>query len=331
MEHQQSIGQYRLIKKLGEGKLTSVYLVQKEDKLYSMRVQSKQDSDVQMCKLSQAFVKEISAFKRVKHPFIIEMVDSFIWRDEGQTARWCMVFEQAEGGDLYGRIIEKKEKASEKHAINWFAQVCLAVEHLLRVGIEPFTIMQQTIVIVGKQIEIAKIGGMGFIEEGYFGMNDVLVCPSRYYAPESFQGEHSAKIVTWSLGVVLFEIFSGGEHPFQANFDGKTYLSNLHRFEIRLNHVISGNSKELLKLLLEKDPSKRASMLQNPLVKDKIDILIKSNLLNERDEVAIKKQYSDINEHQDISQVEEEKQPQAMIRHGFEEEKLKEFIPKDKG
>lgn len=87
----------------------------------------------------------------------------------------------------------------------------------------------------------------------------------------------------WSIGIIWYELLTGGEHPFETEFNGG-YLSRLPRLDYRQNPLISQEMKGLLKLLLEKKPSDRLSineLLCHKLVKEKIVCFIEHCFVNE--------------------------------------------------
>ncbi|TNV80405.1 hypothetical protein FGO68_gene11492 [Halteria grandinella] len=341
LEQQLAIKHYRTIMKQGEGKQVTVYLAFDESRrsLCTIKLQKIIENEVKRCKSNQAFIKEISALIKAKHPFVIEMFDSFLWEDENKKLRWCIVLEHADGGNLYDNFIQKREKVSEKIVLNWLAQISLALSHLSTAGLINFDLSSRNIFLFGEKLRgTVKIGSLGYLKE-----DTAIASPERYLAPEQLEGSSIQKLFLWSIGIILYELMTGGDHPFETEFNGG-YLSKLPRLDYRQNPAISQDLNSLLKLLLEKKPSDRISindLLCHKLVKEKIVCFIEHCFVNEQDIDVIISQTTEL--FQNIlppleminGQVEEEKQPQAQnmeppLGHQFEEAKINELIEKIK-
>ncbi|TNV80332.1 hypothetical protein FGO68_gene16625 [Halteria grandinella] len=342
LEQQLVIKHYRTIKKQGEGKHVTVYLAYDEShqRLCTIKLQKVIDDEVKRCKSNQAFIEEISALKRTKHPFIIEMFDYFLWENEDKKLRWCIVMEHADGGNLYDNIIQKKEKVGEKIALNWLAQISLAFAHLTTAGLSNLSLSPHNIFLIGeKQRGTVKLGGLGYLQK-----DNSIASPERYMSDlvhEQIEGISLQKMFLWSLGIIWYELQTGGEHPFETEFNGG-YLTRLPHLDYRPNPAISEEMKVLLKLLLQIKPSERISineLLCHQLIKLKIVGFIEHCFVNEQDIEVLISQTTELFQHNQPpfeminGQVEEEKQPQAQmivqpLIQQFEEAKINELIQK---
>ncbi|TNV80398.1 hypothetical protein FGO68_gene16937 [Halteria grandinella] len=339
LQQQLVIKQYRTIKKIRVGNFVTVYLAFDEirHRVCTIKLQKTLNDEYRMCKSNQAFVEEISALTKAKHPFVIDMIESFLWEDENNKMRWCIVLEHADGGNLYDNYIQKKEKVNEKIALNWLAQISLALAHLCTAGLTNFDLSPRNIFLFYEKMSgTVKISGYGYLEE-----DNEIENPERYLAPEQIEGKNLQMKQTWAIGIIWYELLTGGEHPFETEFNGG-YMSRLPRLDFRQNHAMSQVMKALLKLLLLKKPIERISineLLCHRLVKEKIVCFIEHCFVNEQDiEVLIsqtKKLFQNIQPPQleiNNGQVEEEKQAQEQmvlpLSHQFEEAKLNELIQK---
>ena len=95
----------------------------------------------------------------------------------------------------------------------------------------------------------------------------MLVMAVSHTAPEIIEEKHyDYKVDCWSLGVILFELFSE-KQPFMVDSADQTELFEVIR---KGTYVFSNDqwasrspeAKDLVKKLLELDPSKRYSMSQ---------------------------------------------------------------------
>lgn len=71
-----------------------------------------------------------------------------------------------------------------------------------------------------------KYGGVAKIAD--FGSNKKVLSDERqtivvgtpyYYAPERATSTYDEKVDVWSLGVVLYEMLTGGDHPVEFDFN----------------------------------------------------------------------------------------------------------------
>ena len=115
------------------------------------------------------------------------------------------------------------------------------------------------------------LDGKGNVKIGDFGVSKIVrptdilreQCGTpAYIAPEILRdrGYSGFTVDMWSVGVVLFAMLYGSV-PFKAN-----NMNELHSLIIKgkytLKEDISADSRELLRGLLEKDPSKRLTTAQ---------------------------------------------------------------------
>lgn len=49
-----------------------------------------------------------------------------------------------------------------------------------------------------------------------------MVGTKRYFAPEKEKRDYDIKVDVWSIGVVLFEMLTGGQHPIEFDFQNSS-------------------------------------------------------------------------------------------------------------
>jgi serine/threonine protein kinase len=97
------INDYRILDKLGEGAYGSAFLAEhtKTNKKYAIKIPREPDEQEFIFKeaINKETDMEIQVLSKVKHPFIISMVDWFPLPDD-RHERKCIVMEFAEGNNL---------------------------------------------------------------------------------------------------------------------------------------------------------------------------------------------------------------------------------------
>ncbi|TNV81188.1 hypothetical protein FGO68_gene5418 [Halteria grandinella] len=179
-----------------------------------------------------------------KHPYISTLVDSF-----HQDDCICLVFELEKGGTLQHLI--NRCPIPESLALTYFTQLCFAIEHMHQHRTMLKDIKPSNILLSDRNQTIAKIGGFGSTKKR----------EGRYQAPEQDQGMQRGKADVWSMGIILHEMLTGGEHPFNQP-DDPDYLKDLPNNEMRLHPSISQDCQEMIKSILVLDPARRPSIRQ---------------------------------------------------------------------
>ncbi|KAM5531503.1 hypothetical protein V8D89_014828 [Ganoderma adspersum] len=92
--------------------------------------------------------------------------------------------------------------------------------------------------------------------EGWFGTTG-------YVAPEIYCDRHSYEVDIWSAGVVLYRLLSG-ELPFGIEPPQETIevMQRTVMLPLELGNIEDANARSLLRMMLQKDPSQRATWSQ---------------------------------------------------------------------
>lgn len=179
--------------------------------------------DIQNSQTRMDFKKEVELLRRLKHPNIINCLDSFMERNE-----MYIVLEYAGGGDL-SKLIKyfrkKNQLIVERTILKYFTQICAAVDyiHSMRVlhrDIKPaniFTTPDGTV----------KLGDFGLGR--FFDQNNSahsFVGTFYYMSPERVRASgYSFSSDIWSLGCVLYELITLNS-PFSTLIEEPIHLED---------------------------------------------------------------------------------------------------------
>jgi len=179
-------------------------------------------------------MSEVDFLSSTTHPFIIKYIESFIIF-ECFLSRRCIVLEYADGCDLRSKMKAMNYNIPEKLALNLFAHACLGLLEMHTRGIIHRDIKPDNILIVGEVSGgIAKLGDFGTVKcINYAANHTIRKGTIMYFAPERRTKNYSFESDVWSLGVVLYEMLSGGRHPFRfEEFEPDEYLVELSKLEM---------------------------------------------------------------------------------------------------
>ncbi|KRX00212.1 Protein kinase-like domain [Pseudocohnilembus persalinus] len=226
------------------------------------------------------FKNEVNVLKELDHPNIIKINQFY---EDSQN--YYLIMEYIQGKDLLDEI-QETETFNEIVVAQIMEQIFGALNYshqnnLVHRDIKPENIMVEKDnqnILQSQQENKYNIKIIDWGTGIKFDQNDSKFITQKcgsvdYAAPEVFQGKYTEKCDIWSAGVIMY-ILLGGYHPFgqstsfQSNLDFGNHLSNTNfDFNDTEWDQISGESKDLIKKLLQKNPAKRLSAeqaLQHP-------------------------------------------------------------------
>lgn len=215
----------------------------------------------------QQALNEARVLSALKHPNIINYVDSFLAR---RSDHLCIVMEYAEGGDIAQKVKSCRGRhMREEQILDWFIQTCLAIHAIHQKHILHRDVKTQNVFLTSQNV--VKLGDFGIarVLQNTFDQAHTFVGTPYYLSPELVQEKpYDTRSDTWALGVVLYEMMAL-RHPFNAN-DMKSLMTKILR--VQYDPPPSFYSQELRDVVsrtLVKDPRQRISLqdiLSTPLV-----------------------------------------------------------------
>ncbi|XP_067829633.1 serine/threonine-protein kinase ULK3 [Heptranchias perlo] len=197
---------------------------------------------------------EIEILKTVRHPHIVQLKD-FQW-DNGNI---YLIMEFCAGGDL-SHFIRGRRMLPEHVARRFLQQLASALQYLHQRNISHLDLKPQNILLSSSTVPHLKLADFGFAQ--YMSPWDekhVLRGSPLYMAPEMVcRQQYDARVDLWSVGVILYEALFG-RPPFASK--SFTVLEEKIRsnkaIELPPGARVSGDCRDLLLRLLERDPEQR--------------------------------------------------------------------------
>ena len=205
------VGKYEVQKHLGKGATGTVYLAKdtftgKEVALKTIEPEVFRDPEFGTVYRSQ-FLNEASLAGKLRHPHIVSILDAVVSEDSGHIA-----MELVTGGDL-SRHVTSGKLLPISDVLQIAFKCCGALQYAANQGIVHRDIKPANIMVAeGTDVKIADFGA-AFLKKSQVVQTAAMGSPY-YMSPEQIQGkEVTFHSDMYSLGVVLFELLTGGR-PF---------------------------------------------------------------------------------------------------------------------
>ncbi|ODV61545.1 non-specific serine/threonine protein kinase [Ascoidea rubescens DSM 1968] len=305
------IGNYHIIKPIGEGSFGKVYLAY--HKFTQTKVVLKSGS-----KIDSNVVREVYYHKQLKHSNIAKLYEVII------TEKYVyMVLEYCPKSELLEYLIKIKRIPLDE-VKKFFSQICSAVLYAHSMNCAHRDLKLENILLDRKKN--CKLTDFGFSRECHSKSILETICGTAVYmAPELLlKKKYSGfQIDIWSLGIIFYTLLYG-QYPFDEDDEVKTSFKIINGDPVFKNDI-PDQAIDLLKKLLSKDPFKRPSIedvLKSPF-------LAPYGLQNLENSLYYTKYSQNFNQNQ-FSSKSERYVYKNLKRMGFDVSKLKDSILKRK-
>jgi serine/threonine-protein kinase len=265
---------YRLVKKLGSGGMSLVYLARHEliARLSALKIMRPELSQVPEHR--ERFLREARAVNRINHENIVEITD--VGESDGVA---YLVMEYVEGDSLLSQI--QHGPMRWERAVRIAVQVASALARTHQMGVIHRDLKPENILLVhrksavgleavedptrdvGERVKLTDFGIAKMAGEATLTLNEQLFGTPGYIAPEYVSGlQIDGRADIYSLGVVLYEMVTG-ELPFEGKGQSDLLLKPLTTSPIPPSKRVKGLAplpselEALLMKCLERDPSRR--------------------------------------------------------------------------
>lgn len=275
---------FRKIKQLGSGDVGTVDLVQLQGTTFKFAMKTLEKREMHERNKVQRCLTEAHILSTVDHPFLPTcycMLQS--------DTHIHFILNLCEGGELYGLLnAQPKKYLKESHVRFYASEVLVALQYLHMKGYVYRDLKPENILLagsghclltdfdlsyrkgvttprveqVGRQIQRPNGKTCNVMEPIIVGepvaRANSFVGTEEYLAPEIIHGSgHSAPVDWWSFGILVHEL-AFGVTPFRGKRRNDTF-DNITKNEVVFpdKPSVSDECKDLIRLLLVKDPSKR--------------------------------------------------------------------------
>ncbi len=194
----QTVGKYRILSPLGSGGFGSVYLAEDTwiDKKVAIKVPHRQNLDF------GELLREPRLLASLSHPNIVTVLTA-----EKQDDMFFIVMEYVPG-DTLEAVIERDGTLDLGRALDFTCQICNAMDHAHKQGIIHRDLRPGNVLVTDQgMVKVADFGTSRFLEIAAHGTTVIGSPP--YMAPEQFQGKAVFASDIYSLGVTMYQMFTG--------------------------------------------------------------------------------------------------------------------------
>jgi serine/threonine protein kinase len=202
------------------------------------------------------FQREIAIGKRLKHPGVVQTIDS------GDMDQLCIVMEWVDGRFLR-EILAKEGKLSAERAARIATGVCEALEYIHGLGVVHRDLKPENIMVgeadATKLIDFGISASEGMRRLTFSKFSNAMGTPD-YISPEQIKRKRTdGRSDVFALGVILFEMLTGqtpfnGPNPFAVMNDR---LVNDPASAREIDPEISFQMQEILYRAMERNPEDR--------------------------------------------------------------------------
>lgn len=251
---------FTVIKDLGKGSFGKVKLVRhnRSNQYYAMKCLDKET--IRGKKQIQHIMNERNILKLFKKTdFCCNLYESL--QDEFNL---YMILDYLPGGVLY-KLIKEKMYINEEDSRFYLAEIIMGVETLHNMGIIYRDLKPENILIDRDgHIKLIDFGFAKQINNIHKDRAFTNCGTPGYCAPEvMLDSGHNYKADIWSIGILICEIL-GGFTPFESKYEAsnpKLIMEKCRSGKLNLPKNLKGNSRDLVKLLLNEDPNQRLDII----------------------------------------------------------------------
>ncbi|RGB25953.1 kinase-like domain-containing protein [Rhizophagus diaphanus] len=241
---------------IGKGKYGRVHLATNKSSGYIVALKILLKQELKHDKLLRQLEREVEIQGNLNHPNILKLYGYF--QDE---KRVVMILEWASLGTLYAQL-KRQIRFVEKQASRYIAQIAKSLKyvherHIVHRDLKPENLL------IDKQgvLKLADFGWATYVQDFTNSSLKTICGTLDYLAPEMVKRQpYNEKVDVWALGIICYELLVGVP-PFESIGFPLT-IQRIVLDEVMIPDYVSKEARDIIIMLLQKDPINRPSMEQ---------------------------------------------------------------------
>ena len=212
------IGPFALVREIGRGGMSVVYLAGRVDGGFTQEVAVKiLDAPLRIDEVRQRFLAERQILARFAHPNIVSFLDAGVTAD----GRPYLVMERVDGQPLTRYCAARRLELPARLAL--LAQLCRAVQSAHQHGVVHRDLKPANVLVTADGVmKVLDFGIAKLLDDSVVGSGNATVAGAaraltpNYASPEQLRGETVTTATDiYTIGVVMYEVLSGSR-PYEA-------------------------------------------------------------------------------------------------------------------
>ena len=258
-----SMDDFNVLKVIGSGYYGVVKLVSKKDTEEKYAIKSIKKNKLMQSKATEAAFAERNILLKASHPFIVQLKFAF-----QSSTKFYLGLEYVSGGELFQHVL-KSGGLQVSEVRFYLSEIVLALHYLHTHGIVYRDLKPENVLLDSEGH--VKLTDFGLSKElDSFNGASTFCGTMEYIAPEIAERKpYGYEVDWWAVGILAYEMVLQ-RTPFRDERQSKT-LDNIVNSEPEFCDGFDALLKDIITLLLKKDPNKRAryeDVVNHPFFRD---------------------------------------------------------------
>jgi len=247
---------YKVVRTLGAGTMGVVLLVEKDQRLFALKILRKEGDPETHASRVKRFLREAEILSQIDHPNVVKIYDSGFPKNSDVP---FILMEYIDGKPLTDYI--KKQGLTMEQKLYIIAQIASALAIVHKFGVLHRDVKPSNVLVASGYTSKLSDFGIARISDSSLTMTHEVLGSPAYMPPESFNSKKPLdnRSDIFSLGILSYELITGAK-PFHGETVGEmmSAIQYARPAEPRkLVHDISQSIQDILANMLQKNPEDR--------------------------------------------------------------------------